>query len=49
MMIGLLYAVCRAYGVLLWEMVTYGEHPYAQMETPEIMKVAGKGKLKLTW
>lgn len=43
------FAACRAYGVLLWEMVTYGAYPYAQMEVSEIAKAARKGTLRLQW
>jgi len=39
--------VYRSYGVLVWEVATYGETPHEQLPTSNIVEMANDGSLKL--
>ena len=40
-------STCRSFGVLLYEVVTFGEKPYNDYEVKEIVDSAKNGVLKL--
>ena len=44
---GMLLACYRSYGVLLWEIVTYGEMPLEDMGLNDIVKAATNKTLRL--
>jgi len=39
--------VCRSYGVLVWEVVTFGGIPHEQLKVSELVELASNGSLKL--
>ena len=41
------YVSARSFGVLVWEVATYGETPYKQLQTSDIMAMARDESLKL--
>ena len=38
---------CRSYGVLVWEVATYGEPPHEELQVRELINLASNGSLKL--
>ena len=41
------YYLCRAYGVLVWEVATYAESPHDQLNVRELIEHASSGSLSL--
>ena len=39
--------IIRSYGVLVWEVVTYAETPHDDLQSNDIIEMAGNGTLKL--
>jgi len=39
---------CRSYGVLVWEVATYGKTPNKHLKGIDIVELASNGSLKLT-
>ena len=37
----------RSFGVLVWEVATYGEPPHDNLQTRDVIEMAGNGTLKL--
>ena len=42
-----IYTLCRSYGVLVWEVVTFGEFPHDKLQVNELVELASNGSLKL--
>ena len=41
------YHLYRSYGVLVWEVATYGEPPHEGIKVSELIELASNGSLKL--
>ena len=41
------YHLYRSYGVLVWEVATYGEPPLEGIKVSELIELASNGSLKL--
>lgn len=39
----------RSFGVLVWEVATYGNIPHDNFQTKDIIEMAGDNTLKLNW
>ena len=39
---------CRSFGILVWEVVTYGKTPFSKLPAKDIVEMASHGILKLT-
>jgi len=39
----------RSYGVLVWEVITFGETPHKEYITADIVEMANYGTLQLNW
>ena len=49
MLIKLKYFVsCRSFGILVWEIATYGKTPFKNLSVEDIIQMASDGSLKLT-
>ena len=42
-----IYTKYRSFGVLIWEVATYGEVPHENLQTRDIIELAANGTLKL--
>ena len=42
-----MFSLSRSYGVLVWEVATYGETPHEQIPTSNIVEMADNGSLRL--
>ena len=39
---------CRSFGILVWEVATYGKTPFNKIPAKDIVEMASNGSLKLT-
>ena len=39
---------CRSFGILVWEVATYGKTPFSKIPVKDIVEMASNGSLKLT-
>ena len=44
-----IFKMCRSYGVLVWEIMTFGGTPHEELQTRDIVDMADKGTLQLSW